>query len=73
MTRQQANRRIVEMLDALVEAHPDLRFTQLLFNADVIVGSLNPERCVQEIRNEFYVESKDLLDRVRQSKIWEVT
>ena len=36
MERQKYNRLILETLSKLVEKHPDLRFGQILVNADII-------------------------------------
>lgn len=36
MTRQEANRKILELIAAEVEAHPDLRFNQFLHNMNVV-------------------------------------
>jgi len=37
MSRQEANRKIVDELSKAVEKYPDLRFHQLLYNMDVQV------------------------------------
>jgi hypothetical protein len=37
MSRQEANRKIVEELSKAIEKYPDLRFHQLLYNMDVHV------------------------------------
>jgi hypothetical protein len=37
MSRQEANRKIVEELSKAIEKYPDLRFHQLLYNMDVQV------------------------------------
>lgn len=71
MTRQQANREILKILSALVETYPDQRFTQLLFNADVL--KCDPRSTgVPEVRNEYHMESEETLERVRKSMILEV-
>lgn len=72
MTRQNANRRILELLESLVEALPDQGFTQLLFNSEVL--KCDPRSTgIPEVRNEYHLESQELLERVRKSCIWEVT
>ncbi len=75
MTRQNANRRILELLESLVETHPDQRFMQLLFNADVLKTdeSTSSDNGKPSVVNEYHIESVGLLERVRNSKIWEVT
>jgi hypothetical protein len=35
MTRQEANRKILELLTKEVEAHPDLRFNQIIVNKNL--------------------------------------
>lgn len=35
MTRQEANKKILELISAQVEANPDLRFNQILINLKV--------------------------------------
>jgi hypothetical protein len=37
MTRQEANRKILELLTKEVEAHPDLRFNQIIVNKNIAV------------------------------------
>lgn len=37
LTRQEANRKLVKVINDLVEAYPDWRFGQILFNAQFII------------------------------------
>ena len=60
MTRQAANQELVRRLAALVAAHPDLRFSQLLRNFRFVDEAAEGGWC-----NEFFLESEVLLDRVR--------
>ena len=73
MTRRQTNIRILELLESLVNAHPDQRFLQLLVNADVLVTEKPDGWSSTGYRDEYNVESKVILERVRNSKIWEVS
>lgn len=71
MSRQNANREILKILTALVETYPDQRFTQLLFNADVL--KCDPRSTgIPEVRNEYHMESSETLERVRKSTIMEI-
>ena len=67
MTRQEANLELLNKLEYLIEAHPDLRFSQIL---DVF-GFVKAERPVKDPgrihwQNEFYVEGGQLLERVNR-------
>lgn len=61
MTRQEANRELVDILSELVEKHPDMRFGQLLSYAEVVKTKLLEPG---DWRNEFNLESDKLLERV---------
>jgi hypothetical protein len=60
-SRQLANRELVEILKALVESYPDLRFSQILAN----YGYATREGASYWV-NDFYLESVDLLERVKK-------
>lgn len=72
MKRQQANLRILEALEAMVNKHPDQRFCQLLFNLDVfqtykdVGGGTESPR----VTNEYATESTETLSRIRSSGPW---
>jgi hypothetical protein len=68
MSRQEANRKIVEELSKAVEKYPDLRFHQLLYNMDVQVpipildkDGLQAGMHFKDLHHE---ESIDTLDRM---------
>lgn len=61
--RQRDNRKIVEILNALVEKYPDLRFGQILFNYKFVNWS-NTDDGVR-ICDPFYEEPADTLKRVK--------
>ena len=67
MTRLESNRRLVEILNRLVENNPDQRFSQLLRNYGFIKEErpTRPEMCIS-VQNEFYVESDKILERVER-------
>lgn len=71
MSRLNANRQIVQTLAALVEAFPDMRFHQLLVNADVLKTDARPGGA-PEVRNEYHVESDQILERMKKSSLMEV-
>lgn len=58
INRQEANRRIVMYLFDMIEKHPELRFSQIMANLDVVT----PEDGLW--KDEFYLEPSKLLDRV---------
>ena len=63
--RQRDNRKIVEILNTLVEKCPDLRFGQILFNYKFVNWS-NTDDGVR-ICDPFYEEPADTLKRVREN------
>lgn len=67
MSRLESNRRLVEILNRLVENNPDQRFSQLLRNYGFIKEErpARPEMCIS-VQNEFYVESDKILERVER-------
>lgn len=69
--RLEANRRLVEILSRLVESNPDQRFSQILRNNSFVreTRGVNAESGVAmgvEWKNEFYLESTELLERVNR-------
>jgi len=67
MTRQEANKRILEILIEEVNGQPDIRFGQLLRN----LGAISEEREVDGPMlwaNEFYLEPQDLLQRIEKTR-----
>lgn len=71
MTRQRANRELLEHLILLVEKHPDQRFGQLLQNAGFLdaldFGAYVPGWGGPAWKNEFYLEPQELLKRVQET------
>lgn len=63
--RQRDNRRIVGLLNVLVERYPDLRFGQILFNYKFVNWS-NTDEGVR-ICDPFYEEPADTLKRVGEN------
>ena len=66
MTRQEANRLIVKILADQVEKQPDIRFSQLMRNIEVVDEDIIEPKLIW--RNEFNLEPLKLLKRI-QSKI----
>lgn len=60
MTRQQANYQLVNLLHALVEKYPDLRFSQILLAFEFIIN-----------KDDFYSEPQLILERV-ENKLKEI-
>lgn len=67
MTRQQANQRLIDILNRLVQNNPDLRFHQILQAYDFITtGDLDDTSSPRWI-NEFYSEPVKVLQRVESA------
>lgn len=65
--RQEANRLILERLAAEIEAHPDLRFGQILVNLGVLRVNrqyLAPTDWAETVSDPFYEESTATLARM---------
>lgn len=67
MSRKLYNTAIVEKLKELVNKHPDLRFGQILINADIIQVVPN-EFGVPIVDDPFYEEPEITWERVKNSK-----
>ena len=63
LKRQEANRKLVKIINDLVETYPDWRFGQILFNA----GFITRKQKSLEIQDPFYEESSETLDRVKEN------
>ncbi len=64
--RQEANRELLRAVGAMVDAHPELRFHQILHNMDVTQTTMigdEPNR-IMVGKDLFYEESVDTLNRV---------
>ena len=66
MERQKYNRLILERLSKLVKKHPDLRFGQILANAEVITYKNDYDEVVPV--DPFYEESEIIWKRVLLNK-----
>lgn len=67
MNRLEANKRILKYLEECIEKYPEQRFGQILQN----YAFIRPHRPAKENnmidwKNEFYMESDELLKRVKQ-------
>ena len=68
MTRLEANRQLVNILAEVVEKNPDQRFGQILRNyAYVRENRPVPAESGFDWKNEFYLESEALLNRIYRS------
>lgn len=61
MKRQTANKKLLAILNEFVDNYPDLRFGQLMHVLDIVKQDADPTK----IKNEFYMESRALLTRVK--------
>ena len=59
MTRQEANRKIIEFLSQMVERYPDWRFGQILMNSNAL-----QQIDLGKVRDPFYDESTDTLNNI---------
>lgn len=66
MERQKYNKLILETLSKLVKKHPDLRFGQILVNADIITYKNDYDEMVVE--DPFNEESKITWNRMLLNK-----
>ena len=60
MTSLEANRKILSILSATVEQHPDWRFHQILQNLNVNLRDVTESRCL----DQYYEESEETLRNV---------
>ena len=67
MTRQEANKELINQLEYLVEKHPDMRFSQILL-AFGFVKQERPAKPEARIswQDEFYLEGGQILERVKR-------
>ena len=63
MTRQEANRNLVKVINAFVETYPDWRFGQILSNAGVITRKQDSPF---DIKDPFYEESTETWERIKK-------
>lgn len=61
--RQECNVKILEFLKQAIYSYPDLRFFQLLAN----IGIVEYDSDTNVIKDKFYEESKDTLEKVINS------
>ena len=66
MERQKYNKLILEILSKLVEKYPDLRFGQILVNADIITYKNDYDEMVP--RDPYYEEPEVTLERIKNNK-----
>ena len=66
MERQKYNKLILEILSKLVEKYPDLRFGQILVNAEIITYKNDYDEMVP--RDPYYEEPEVTLERMKNNK-----
>jgi len=60
LTRLEANLRVLDLIVKYCKRYPDQRFNQAIFNLDVVTGEAGSGL----LRDEYYMESTELLKRV---------
>lgn len=68
LNRKLYNVAIVEKLRELVNKYPDLRFGQILVNADIIELDLDPGTGVTSCRDPYYEEPEYMWERMKNNK-----
>ena len=66
MKRQKYNKLILEILSKLVEKYPDLRFGQILVNAEIITYKNDYDEMVP--RDPYYEEPEVTWERMKNNK-----
>ena len=69
MSRYKYNELILDELQKIAKANPNLRFHQLLFCCDLLHTTTNPETGVSWLDDPFYMESRDAWIHLQNSKI----
>lgn len=70
--RQKYNQELLQILTKAVEKWPDLRFSQILTSLKFVSDGQKCMDCKSDMphwEDEFYLESKDLLDRVKKDMV----
>jgi hypothetical protein len=66
MTRQEYNREIIKQISEYIEANPDTRFFQALWNMNIIESNgMNEETGRHDIIDKYNEESKQTLGNIR--------
>jgi hypothetical protein len=63
-----ANMKLLDILKKVIKSQPDIRFSQALCNLSMVVGLDSDGLPCEAWKDEFYLESADLLKRVRRRK-----
>jgi hypothetical protein len=68
MTRKESNIDLLNLLEFLIERHPDMRFGQILQNFGFVKAE-RPAKSENRIswQNEFYLEGSEILERVQRT------
>ena len=66
MERQKYNKLILETLSKLIDKYPDLRFGQILVNAEIITYKNDYDEMVP--RDPYYEEPEVTLERMKNNK-----
>lgn len=66
MTRQEANRKIVELIITQIEGNPDLRFNQILSNLKINKERLNEQLQISGLEDLYNEEPTVTLLRIQE-------
>ena len=64
--RHSSNLALVEILAAAIEKHPDMRFSQILLGFGFVLNQPMGSSQNMVWKDEYYLESSELLKRVKQ-------
>ncbi len=68
MTRQEANNEILQRLALEIVRYPDLRFSQILVNLNIVEKATYSNINVNLWEDEFYTEPQAILKRMSKSE-----
>lgn len=71
--RKAYNKEIMKLLTKLVNQNPDMRFTQMLVNADVLIQQFDEHGLVNGYKNEYALESSALFERMKKATIFKLS
>lgn len=70
MDRQQTNQVILSILLIAIDEYPDMRFGQLLSVLNILETEVG-EDLMAKLRDPFYNESTDILERIQKSRMYQ--
>lgn len=61
---QESNYKILDILEKYIEDYPDLRFTQIMVNSELV----EPISFTEGWKDEYYLENEKLLSRLEETR-----